>query len=64
VLRGVARGKRKVVQPLRAAESKGHQNEYFKYKNNFLRSTVIKLFRNITENPINNYEFFEKHNFC
>ena len=56
-------GGERVVQPHRAAESKGRSHEYSSEKNFVLCSTMLKLWIEIEENSINNWGILSR-NFC
>jgi hypothetical protein len=54
-----------VVRPSLAAESKGQQNQYFKWKKfDLMCSKIFKLLGKIKGNVINNCDFFNFRNLC
>jgi hypothetical protein len=55
--RGVT-GEGEVTRPPRAAETKGHKNEYFKLKKCICTEKNLKLWSQIKGNSINNCDFF------
>jgi hypothetical protein len=56
----------RVIRPPLAAESKGRQNAFFKWKKKLIFSTlqILKLSSRIFGNPINNCDCFKVGNIC